>query len=431
MPAVRRCVVRIACLSAVLACTWIGPTAGDGQAAESWPEFRGPAGNGHSDATGLPLTWSETENIRWKAPVHGRAWSSPVVWGNQIWLTTATPDGKKMSVVCLDLESGKIIHDRVLFENEKPRFCHKFNSYASCTPVIEEGRVYVHFGSYGTACLDTKTAKTLWSRRDLPCNHWRGPGSSPILYGDLLIVHFDGYDYQYLVAMDKSTGKTVWKQDRKHDYGTDNGDFKKAYSTPIIIEAAGRTQLISPCAKAVYSYNPLTGEEYWRVRFREHSATVRPLFSQGLLLVSTGFGKAQLLAIRADGGGDVTDTHIAWRTKKSVPSKPSMLVVDDLLYMVNDGGVASCLEVATGKPVWIERLGGNFTASPIYADGRLYFFSQEGKTTVVAPGRKFKKLATNQLDEGFMASPAVVGKSLILRTTKDVYRVEKQAAGEQ
>jgi outer membrane protein assembly factor BamB len=393
-------------------------------AGDDWPQFRGPTGDGHSDSTGLPVTWSETEHVRWKTPIHGRGWSSPVVLGDQIWITTATEDGKQMSAVCLDRESGKIVHDLLLFENEKPKFCHALNSYASCTPAIDPGRVYVHFGAYGTACLDTTTGKTIWERRDLECDHWRGPGSSPILFENLLIVHYDGYDLQYVVAFNKETGKTVWKIDRKVDYGTTDGDIMKAYCTPIVIDVAGKKQLVSPTSKAALAYDPRTGEELWRVRFGSFSATARPLFGHGLVFINTGFGKADLLAVRPDGMGDVTDSHVEWKVTKSIGSKPSPLLIDGLIYNVHDAGVATCNEATTGKEVWTHRLGGNFSASPIYGDGKIYFLSQEGKTHVVKPGREFTQLAENTLADGFMASPAVTGKSLILRTRSALYRIE-------
>ena len=399
--------------------------AGSARAADNWPQFRGPTGDGHSAATGLPLTWSETKNVRWKTPLHGRGWSSPVVWGDQIWLTTAREDGTQMFAVCVAAASGNILHDIKLLDVKKPRFCHPLNSYASPTPVVEAGRVYVHFGSYGTACLDTKTGRMLWSRRDLPCNHFRGPGSSPILFGNLLIVHLDGFDYQYIVALDKHSGQTVWKSDRDIDYGTDNGDIMKAYSTPILIEAAGRTQLISPTSKAALAYDPLTGEELWRVRYESFSATARPLFGHGLVYINTGFGKADLLAVRPDGRGDVTLSHVAWKASKRVGSKPSQLLIGDLIYNVHDSGVASCLDAASGTEVWARRVAGQYSASPLYADGRIYFFSHEGNTTVIKPGRRYRKLSVNRLDDGFMASPAVTGKALILRTRTHLYRIEK------
>ncbi|MEX0937729.1 MAG: PQQ-binding-like beta-propeller repeat protein [Pirellulales bacterium] len=396
-------------------------------AGDAWPQFRGPAGDGTSDSTRLPVTWSETENVIWKTPIHGRGWSSPVIWGDQIWMTTATEDGKQMFAVCVDRQTGRILHDIKLFDVENPREIHQLNSYASPTPVIEEGRVYIHFGSYGTACLGTTSGEVLWSRRDLPCDHFRGPGSSPILFEDTMIVHYDGFDYQYVVALDKQTGETVWKRDRDIEYGTDNGDFMKAYSTPQIIEAAGKLQMISATSKAAISYDPRTGEEIWRIHYPEFSATARPLFGEGLVFINTGFGKADLYAVRPDGTGDVTDSHVAWVCKRSVPSKPSQLLVDGLLYMVHDAGVASCLDAKTGESVWTQRLGGNFSASPLAADGKLYFLSHDGDVTVVKAGRDYQVLAINRLDDGFMSSPAVSGRALYVRTRSHVYRIEQPA----
>jgi outer membrane protein assembly factor BamB len=401
------------------------PAAGEG-VTENWPQFRGPRGDGTSTASGAPKEWSETKNVRWKVPIHGRGWSSPVIWGPQIWMTTATEDGKKMSGVCVDRDTGAVVHDLLIYENEKPLFCHPLNSYASPTPVTENGRVYLHFGSYGTACLDSATGRTIWSRRDLPCDHFRGPGSSPILFGDLLIVHFDGFDLQYVAALEKGTGKTAWKTTRSNDFGgTDNGDFKKAYSTPLVIEAAGREQLISAGSRAAMSYDPRTGEELWRVRFESFSSTVRPLFGEGLIYINTGFGKADLLAVRPDGRDDVTDTHVIWTAKKGVPSKSSPVLLGGLIYMVHDAGVATCLDAGSGEEVWKERLDGEYSASVVATAEAVYFSSHEGETTVVRPGRKYERLALNRLDDGFMASPAIAGKALFLRTRTHLYRIEE------
>ncbi len=359
-------------------CLWIcstcpGPLFGIEQ---NWPQFRGPHADGHADSRQLALTWSETDHVRWKTRIHDRGWSSPVVWGNQIWLTTARPDGQQMFAVCLDLQTGRIIHDIRLFHVASPREIHLTNSYASPTPVIEAGRVYVNFGSYGTACLDTATGKVLWQRRDLPCNHWRGPGSSPILFEDRLIIDFDGYDYQYVVALDKRTGKTRWKVDRDIDFQTDNGDYKKAFCTPTVISVNGQKQLISPAAKAAIAYDPRTGKTLWRIRYRNHSATSRPLFAHGLVYINSGFSKARLFAVRPDGHGDVTETHIKWVVERGIGSKPSQMLVDDLLYVLHDKGTALCIEALTGKRVWQQRLGGSFSASPIFAAGRIYFFNE-------------------------------------------------------
>lgn len=397
---------------------------GQSDAGENWPEFRGPTADGHSDSTGLPTTWSETENIAWKTEISGKAWSCPVIWGPQVWVTTATEDGKRLSALCLDRESGQVQRDLLIFTVEQPQYIDPFNTYASPTPVIEEGQIYLSWGSAGIACVETSTGEVEWVRRDLPCNHFRGAGSSPILHGDLLIQHYDGFDFQYVIALNKHTGKTVWKTDRPTDFGTDNGDIKKAYATPIVITVNGTEQLISPASKGIFGYDVQTGTEIWRVTFDPFSTPARPLYHDGVLIFSAGFSKGVLFAVRPDGQGDVTETHIVWKEEKSMPSKPSPLLVDGLIYTIEDQGVAMCLDEKTGQTVWKARLGGNYSASPVYGDGKLYFLSEEGKTSVVAPGREYKLLAENSLPDGFLASPAVAGKALFLRTRTALYRVE-------
>jgi outer membrane protein assembly factor BamB len=401
-----------------------------------WPQFRGPEGLGTASSTKIPLTWSEESNVRWKTEIHGKAWSSPVVVDGQVWLSTATPDGRELSALALDVESGKIIHDLTLFRIENPQAGHEFNSYASPTPVAEPGRIYISYGSAGTAALDTRTGKTLWQRRDLECNHFRGAGSSPILFRNLLIMHFDGIDVQYVVALDKDTGKTVWKTPRSIDFKDldangkpkGDGDFRKAYATPHIVEVGGQPLLVSVAGKATYGYDPMTGKERWRVEERRsHSASTRPVTGLGMVFYPTGWETTQLLAVRPDGSGDVTATHVVWRLARGVPNKPSVLFVDGLIYMINDTGVASCVDAKTGTLVWQSRVAGTFSASPLYAAGRVYLFDEDGKTTVLEAGREFKVLAENLLDNGFMASPAVVGDALILRTSKDLYRIEQSA----
>jgi outer membrane protein assembly factor BamB len=414
--------------SLLLLCTALGA------AASNWPQFRGPNGDGHAPASARPpTTWSETNNVKWKTSIHGKAWSSPVVWDDQIWLTTATEDGKQLFAICVDAQSGKVLRDQKLFDVERPQFIHKFNSAASPTPVIEEGRVYVTFGSPGTACLDTSTGKVLWERRDLECNHYRGAGSSPILHGDLLIMNFDGSDRQYVVALDKRTGKTVWRRDRSIDFQDldehgqphAEGDMRKAFSTPHIAQFDGQPVLISQGAKAAYGYDPLTGEELWRVEERQnHSASTRPIIGHGLMFFPTGWGQGQVIAVKPGGRGDITGTHIAWKVTKAVAKKPSLLLVGDSICMVNDGGVATALDAKTGKEVWSERLGGNYSAAPILASGLVYALSEEGKAVVFKAGAEFQKVAENKLADGFMASPAVTGKALILRTKSALYRIE-------
>lgn len=399
-----------------------------------WPQHRGPDGNGIATGARVPLTWSEEKNVRWKTAVHGKAWSSPIVLENQVWMTTADEKGHELSAVALDRDSGKIVHDMKLFHVETPQYAHPFNSYASPSPVGEPGRVYLTFGSPGTAAIDTRTAKVLWERRDLECNHFRGAGSSPILFRNLLIMHYDGSDVQYVVALDKDTGRTVWKTPRSVDYrdlGPDgkpkaDGDFRKAFATPQIIEVGGEPLLISLGGRAAYGYEPMTGKERWRIEEHgSHSASTRPVAGHGMVFYPTGFDTPKLFAIRPDGTGDATATHVVWTFARSVPNKPSILLIDDLLYMINDVGIASAVEAKTGELVWQSRVGGTFSASPIAVNGRIYLFDEDGKTTVIEAGREFKPLAENTLDNGFMASPAVGGNALYVRTRTDVYRIEE------
>jgi outer membrane protein assembly factor BamB len=398
-----------------------------------WPEFRGPDGTGKVAATGLPLTWSEQKNIRWKTPIHGRAWSSPVILGKQIWMTTATPDGRELFAVAVDRDSGAILHDLKLFDVEKPQYAHPFNTYASPTPFLEPGRAYVTFGAPGTAAIDTATGTVLWTRRDFECNHFRGAGSSPVVFGNLLLLHFDGSDHQFVVALDKRTGQTVWRTERSIDFkdlGADGkpiaeGDNRKAFATPQIVTVSGKPMMISLGAKAAYAYDPYTGKELWRVEERSsHSASTRPVVGHGLVFFPTGFSTGEVLAVRPDGKGDVTATHVVWRLTRSAPKKPSLLLIGDLLFMIGDNGVATCVEARTGEVVWTARVGGSFTASPLLADGRIYLFSEEGKTTVLEGGREFKILAESEMGDGFMATPAAAGKAFFLRSRTHLYRVE-------
>jgi len=402
-------------------------------AGQDWPEFRGPHGQGSTDAKSLPLTWSENEQVSWHTPIHGRAWSSPVIEGDRIWLSSATADGKELFGVCVDLKTGKIIHDLKLFDIEKPQYAHPFNSYASPTPVIENGRVYITFGSPGTACLDAKTGKKLWERTDFVCNHFRGAGSSPTIFKNLLIMNFDGSDFQYVAAVDKETGKTVWKTDRSLDFKdltpegkpSADGDWRKAFSTPLVHDFGNGPLLISHGSKAVYGYEPLTGKELWHVEEQKtHSGSGRPIVGHGMIFVSMGQSKSELWAIKPGGSGDVTQSHVAWKVKRNVPTRSSAVLAGDLIFMVDDGGIASCIEAKTGNQVWNERIGGEYSAAPIYRAERIYFFSQDGITTVIEASRQFKILAKNKLGDGFMASPAVAGDSLILRSKSELYRID-------
>lgn len=404
-----------------------------------WPRFRGPSGDGlvtkpgSTERIDLPVRWSETDNVAWKTAIPHLGWSSPVVMDGQVWLTTATAEGHDFYAICVDADSGAIHFNERLFHAADPEpLGNPLNSYASPTPVIEPGRVYVHFGSYGTACLDTKTFEVLWQRSDLPCRHYRGPGSSVILFEDLLILTMDGVDVQYLVALDKATGRTVWKTDRTADWDDldaegkprDEGDLRKAYTTPLIIEADGAAQMISVGAKAFYGYDPRTGRELWRVNMPAFSGAAAPVYRDGIVYVVTGFGQTELMAVRVDGAGDVTDSHVLWKTARTVPRTPSPVLVGDLLFTINDTGIAVCLDAATGEPIWQERIRGNYAASLLYADGNVYCFNQNGTSTVFKAARRFEVVATNTLDAGLMASPAVAGRALILRTKTHLYRIE-------
>ncbi|MHB8523765.1 MAG: outer membrane protein assembly factor BamB family protein [Limisphaerales bacterium] len=406
-----------------------------------WPEFRGPWGDGHVSAPGvtqpigLPLHWSETNNVKWKTEMPYRGWSTPVVMGGQVWLTTATDDGHDFFAVGVDAETGQIRFNEKVFHSDNPEPLGNgasMNCYATPSPVIEPGRVYVHFGSFGTACLDAATGKVLWKRDDLRCRHYRGPSSSLVLFENLVILTMDGADLQYLVALDKLTGKTVWKTDRSVAWNDENvpgqmardGDLRKAHSTPLIVTVAGKPQMLSAGAKAAYGYDPRTGRELWRVHHPDYSVAPRPLFDGRLAFIVTGLTKRELWAVKPDGQGDVTDTHVVWKLNTHVSKYASPLLVDGLIYMAAEESFITCVEAATGQVVWTDRVGGKYAASPIYGDGRLYFFDQAGTTKVLKPGRALEVLATNTLEDGFMASPAVSGKALFLRTKTHLYRIE-------
>jgi outer membrane protein assembly factor BamB len=417
-------------------------------AADPWPQWRGPDGQGHAGAAhDLPVTWSERENVRWKTPLPGRGWSSPVIGGGMVWMTTAVEqplmeaerqrrlNGNSnqpikasgpvsLRALGVDAESGRLVHDVDLFTVAEPQPIHALNSYASPSPVLAGNRLYCHFGDFGTACLDTATARVAWTSRELRLNHENGPGSTPVLWRDRLIVHLDGSDTQSIAALDAATGKIAWQTPRS---GTlrDDPQLKKAYGTPLVLPLGGRDVLVSPAADWIYGYDPATGAELWRRAYGQlgFSIVPRPVFAHGLLFMSTSFMQPELLALGL--GDGTTPPEIVWREKKAVPSMPSPLVVGDELYMVSDKGIATCLDARTGRPVWAERLAGNFCSSPLCADGRIYVGSREGKTYVLRPGRQAEVLATNELDGAIFATPAAVGRAVFLRTEQALYRIEK------
>ncbi len=393
--------------------------------ADSWPLFRGPLDNGYSLAKNVPLHWSDSTNIAWKTEIPGRGWSSPVVLDGKVWLTTASPDGKEYSVIAVSCDKGTILYNLKLFEAVPTQEQHPLNSYASPTPVLEKGRIYVHFGTYGTACLDTETGKTIWKRTDIHCDHFVGPGSSPILYKDLLILTMDGADVQFTEALDKRTGRTVWKKTRDVSYEGITPDCRKAFSTPVVVNFDNMDQIISVGAHVMEAWKPLTGELIWKVRFEGFSASARPVIGNGMAYINTGFGQSWLMAIRLGGTGDMTDKSIVWSIKKNMTARSSPLLIDGLLYMVNTAGQAKCLDALTGAEIWVQRVGLETSASPIYAGGNIYTSDESGLTTVFAPGRSFTKIAENTLREGCMASMAVLDGAIYLRTKGSLYRIGK------
>ena len=382
--------------------------------AEDWPEFRGPTGQGISDERGLPLTWSETKNVKWKIAIPGQGWSSPAIIGDRIWLTSATEEGKSLRAICVDRNTGAITQNVEVFRIKSLGPMSPKNSVASPTPVLEGDRVYLHFGAHGTACI-TQAGEIVWKTRLDYDNGQHGPGGSPVLYENLLIVSCDGNNYQFVAALDKQTGKTKWKKMRQG---------YQAYTTPLVVKLPGGDQVISPGAFRAVAYEPRTGKEIWQVTYGDGFSNVpRPVYGNGLVFICTGFQEPSLLAVRLEGRGDVTRKQVAWSLKRGAPLTPSPLLVGDELYMITDNGIATCVDAATGKEHWKARVGGNHSASPIFADGRIYFLSEEGESVVIAPGKEFKVLAKNELNGETLASMAVSGGSIFVRSRTHLYRL--------
>ena len=389
-----------------------------------WPEFRGPTADGKT-LLKLPNAIDQA-SVKWETPIHGKGWSSPVVWDNQIWLTTATEDGTKMSAISVDATSGEIMCDLLIHENKEPAFCHPTNSYASPTPAIEQGRVYLHFGSYGTTCLDTETGEIIWQRLDLPCDHFRGPASSPILFENMLIVAFDGFDAQYVAALDKSTGETIWKTDRNIDYGTDNGDMKKAYGTGAIFYVNDEPVLVYPSAVATIAYQPRSGSPVWTVYHGGMNVSARPVQGEnGMVVISNGMGT--MIAVdpaSCSNKPDAPTRDIIWKQTKGAAKKPSVIVNGNHLYMISDKGIASCLNLKTGTPTWQKRIGGAFSASPVSDGEKILALSEKGEVVILkADDEAFELISKTKLGDGFKASPAVAGDQLILRSISKLYSI--------
>lgn len=404
----------------------------------NWPCRTGPTLNSHvatEDARGLPTAWDEAgTHIRWKIALEGRGHSVPVIGYGTIWLTAATVDGKQQFVYAIDQATGTVRHHQLLFENPEPEpLKNEINTYASPSCALEKDAVYVHFGTYGTARLDPVTAKIVWQRRDINCRHFRGPGSSPILFEDLLILTFDGIDAQFLIAINKHTGETVWKTARTTDYGDldENGvpklegDLRKAYSTPGLVMAQGRVQVVSVGSRAAFGYDARTGEELWKIRHDDFNASAPPCFLDNLAILNTGSRSANLLAVRLEEStrGDVSESHVVWNRDKGNSDLSAPVLIGERLFMIANNGVCVCANARTGEEVWKHRLEGTFTASPLTANGLVYFSNEEGVTTVMRAADTAEVVATNTLAEGLRASPAAADGVLFLRTFGHLYAI--------
>ncbi len=393
-------------------------------AQEDWPEFRGPTREGHAESKNLPLRWSKADNIVWKASVPGVGWSSPVVYRGTVYLTTAGIDDAgnptSLDALAFDLASGHQIWTRTVFAVSSQPDKHSKNSHASPTPIVESDRIYVHFGHLGTAALDP-SGRVLWRQTSLAYSPVHGNGGSPVVVNDKLIFSCDGGADPFIAALNKVNGEVLWRVPR-----ITSAAKTFSFSTPLLIEVDGRSQLITPGSGIVSALDPANGRELWRVRYGEgYSVVPRPVFGHGLVFVGTGYDRPWAYAIKVDGRGDVTDTHVAWKSARSAPNTPSMLLVGEELYFVSDSGVASCVDARTGQLHWNERLGGDFSASPLHAHGRVYFTNERGKTFVVKASTQFEQLAENDLGERTLASLAVSGSSILQRTEEHLYRIQE------
>jgi outer membrane protein assembly factor BamB len=396
--------------------------------AENWPEFRGPTGQGHAVATSLPVRWDLQSNVRWKAPIPGKGWSSPIIHDGRIFLTTAVPlegdSPKRYSLRALGVEgaTGRIVWDVEVFVKQigPEETLNPKNSFASPTPITDGRHVFVHFGPDGTACLD-RDGKRIWANDSLRYNSVHGAGGSPIFAGSRLVFLCDGAEDPFVAALDRDSGTVAWRTPRPP-----MASPRWSFATPLVIEAEGRRQLVAPAAQMVCGYDPASGQELWRVRYpNKWSIVPRPVFSHGLVFVGTGYdGPAELLAIRPTGSGDITDSHVAWRTDNHVPHTPSLLVVGNEIFLVSDNGIASCRDVETGDLHWRHRVDGNYSASPVHAAGRIYLVSERGVCTVIAASREYQEFATNDLQEPTLASFAIVDRAIIARTERHLYRIE-------
>lgn len=394
--------------------------------AADWTGFRGSDGRGVSDEKGLPVEWSDKKNVAWKADVPGEGWSSPVVVGNRVYVTTATDERKSGRVLAFAADTGKPLWDkeacRVAVKN-----AHKRNSQATPTPAADGERVYAAFGDGTVVAVKADSGEVGWANADFPYYSQHGLGASPVLYKGVVIMAFDGssdgedklvgwqkpWDKALLVAFDKTTGKVKWKAGR--------GKSRIAHATPLVTHHDGKDMLVSPAGDVIQGFDPATGDLLWTVRTEGEGLVPSAAAADGLAFATTGFGKPALKAVTLGGKGDVTATHVAWEEKKLVPMMPSVLAAGRRVYVVTEKGEVGCLEAKTGKAVWQEKLSGTFSASPVLADGKLYVTSDKGETFVLKAGDEFEQLARNPLGEETQCSPAVSGGRLFLRTKSHLW----------
>ena len=438
-------------LTTLILAVWSLPSmpgwAADATTAE-WPQWRGPSGLGHASPNAqVPVRWDNEKNVRWKTPTDGRGWSSPIVVGKQIWLTTAIEipakeedverrlksntggqpltllDQVELRALCIDRDSGQLLHELPLMTVREPQWVHKLNSYASPTPVYAAGKLYCHFGTFGTACIDTGSATVDWVHQELQVMHENGPGGSPILVDDLVVFHLDGSDRQFIAALHQGTGKVAWTTARSGEMHS-NPQQKKSYGTPLLVDINGQPQIVSPASDWVYAYDPKTGRELWKVAYGQlgFSVVPRPIIGHGMLFIVTGFGKGQIIALRYEG---LPTPEIVWQFNRGTPTMPSPILVGEELYFVSDNGVFTCLDALTGREIYRERLSGNFSSSLWLAGGNIYVSNREGITYVIRAGKEFELVAENSVPEGIYATPAVVNNAIYLRTENHLYRLEQ------
>jgi outer membrane protein assembly factor BamB len=396
--------------------------------AENWPQWRGPRGDGGSDEMDIPVKWDgeKGENILWRVPVPGTGHSSPIIWGDRIFLVTCLTEGDtpQRALLCLDRNTGKTLWQKLVFAAPLEKK-HQLNSFASGTPATDGKLVYCTFLSPDKASTTERTPGDMvvaaydfdgnqkWLVRPGRFASVHGYCSSPVLFEGKVIVNGDHDGDGYIVALNCDTGESVWKIERPNN--------TRSYVTPIIREIGGRTQMILSGSKCVASYDPHDGRQHWIIDGPTEQFVASIVYNGELLFMTSGFPELHMLAIDPTGEGNVTDTHIRWRTKKAASYVPSPISVGDYFLVVADNGVATCFEAATGKPAWVERLGPHYSASIVSANGLAYFLADDGTMKVIRPGEKLDVVATNPLGEFCFASPAISDGKIYIRSEKSLF----------